>query len=301
MAPSAKRLWLLWLLIGSVWAGKAPRDHCLALPDGKPQLYTFHVVAEFPHDPTAFTQGLVFDTRCYENQKECKEVFLESTGMYGKSDVRISHVDSGLIEARTPLDAQWFGEGLARRGDLLYQITWQKPDGFVYSVRDLSRVGSFKTPLADGWGIATDGGLFVISDGSSTLTWVDPDSGFKTVRRVEVTDGGRPVHWLNELEVVRGEVWANVWQTDCIARICPESGRVTGWVLMHGLRAALAARSLPNGGVSMDVLNGIAWDESRRRLFVTGKYWPRVFEVAIEAVNPNKQSNRQLVDSCFTH
>jgi glutamine cyclotransferase len=277
--------------------------------------------------------------------------------MYGRSDVRVSHVDTGRVEARTPLDAQWFGEGLARRGDRLYQITWQKPDGFVYSVHDLSRVGTFKTPLTDGWGIATDGdGLFVISDGSSALTWVDPDAGFKAVRKVEVKDGDRPVHWLNEvrfcgarpvavllllswllrveqrqpglgavigiqaarrmamlartlgglcarpgstiaepastpvpwstrpasppphatvqpyatlptlhatrpqpkpqLEVIRGEVWANIWQTECIARICPQTGKVTGWVLMHGLRDGLVARNLPNGGTILEVLNG---------------------------------------------
>jgi glutamine cyclotransferase len=123
--------------------------------------------------------------------------------MHGESDVRIAHVDTGFVESRRKMDAKWFGEGLVKRGGRLYQIAWQVPDGFIYDVRDLSLVGRFKTPLRDGWGVAGDGRLFVISDGSSRLTWVDPDDEFSKVKVVEVTSGGRPVRYLNE---VRGRM-----------------------------------------------------------------------------------------------
>ena len=276
--------------------------------------------------------------------------------MYGESDVRVSHLDTGRVEARSEMDAKWFGEGLARVGGSLYQITWRGPHGFIYSTRDLKLTGTFQTPLRDGWGAAADGALLVLSDGGSKLTWVDPADGFKAVRSVEVTAEGRPVHMLNEvclkkggrcgtgcgsgagadwglqrgpstrelthqhaktpptntntinnttptngqqLEVVDGEVWANVWQTECVARVDPASGNVTGWVLMHGLRQALHERGLPMKGKSMDVLNGIAYDEGRRRLFVTGKYWPRVFEVTVAAVDPNAADSRRRAESCF--
>jgi glutamine cyclotransferase len=302
-------------------------------------------------------------------------------GMHGESEVRISAVDTGRVEAASKMEAKWFGEGLARIGDELYQITWQGPTGFRYSAADLRPLGSFKTPLRDGWGITSDGRLLVLSDGSAQLTWVDPKAGFSKVRAVTVTAGGRPVRWLNEvrrgegegeggrgglegakgragsrqqvagrcggsrlarrrgkgarrrgkgargraglaaagglcgrgaaaaaamplpcracswprscpaphnpaaaapgqrapgrpgphppaaaprpapqphpqLEMIRGEIWANVWQTDCIARIDPRSGAVAGWVLMHGLAAAVRARNLPMNGKQMDVLNG---------------------------------------------
>jgi glutamine cyclotransferase len=228
------------------------------------------------------TKGLLFGTRCYPDSPDCADVLYESTGMYGKSDVRITRLDTGAVEARAAMDAKWFGEGLARRGDLLYQVTWQGPQGFVYSAADLKLVGEFKTPLKDGWGIALDdtgnaysdstgkggggksggggggGGLLVVSDGSDTLTWIDPDDGYRRVRSVKVQSNDRPVVWLNELEFVQGELWANVWQTDCVARICPATGNVTGWLLLHGVRDALLARNLPQRGAAMDVLNGAA-------------------------------------------
>lgn len=294
--------WLLFLLIAQ---GRAIRPQpCRQWPsERRPQLYGYEVAAEFPHDPKAFTQGLVFDRRCYDNKTDCREVFWESTGMYGDSDVRLVHVDSGRVERRTPMASKWFGEGLVKVGDRLYQITWQGPNGFVYSTQDLKQVGTFRTPLKDGWGATSDGRLIVLSDGSADLTWVDPADGFKRVRTVTVRDGERPVRYLNELEWVEGEIWANVWQRACIARVCPETGRVTGWLLLHGLAEALQRRNLPMQGRSMDVLNGIAWDSVRRRLFVTGKYWPRVFEVVpklLDTSDPNiGPLARQAVESCF--
>ncbi|KAI8463079.1 MAG: glutamine cyclotransferase precursor-like protein [Monoraphidium minutum] len=288
MRRHAARLWLLFLVGTLPWAQAASQAEigCGSWKPGmQPQLYGYQVVAEYPHDPKAFTQGLVFDRKCYDNKTDCKEVFWESTGMYGASDVRLVHLDTGAPLMRTRMEARWFGEGLAKHGDLLYQITWQGPQGFIYNTRDLKQVGTFTTPLRDGWGIAEDGRLMVLSDGGANLTWVDPNNGFRRVRSVVVRDNGRRVRHLNELEVIDGEVWANVWQTPCIARICPATGAVRGWLLMQGLWEALARRNLPMQGKSMDVLNGIAWDAARRRLFVTGKYWPRIFEVVPQPLN----------------
>lgn len=300
VSGATTRLWLLFL---ALWPhcslGKKPQDHCVALERGKPDLYSFEVVAEYPHDPKAFTQGLVFDRRCDGAGGECTDILWESTGNYGESEVRAVDLATGRVEDSTALEHQYFGEGLAKRGDRLYQITWERPDGFIYSTDGLKQVGTFKTPLRDGWGVAADGDLLVVSDGSSKLTWVNPDDGFKRVRQVTVKAEGREVRLLNELEMVGGEVWANVWMTECIARICPATGAVKGWVLMHGLAHALQQRGLPMEGKAMDVLNGIAWDPLRRRLFVTGKWWPRLFEVAVKAVNPHAKENKRLASRCI--
>jgi glutamine cyclotransferase len=159
----------------------------------------------------------------------------------------------------------------------------------------------FKTPLSDGWGITNDGRQLILSDGSSRLTWVNPAT-MAAVRSVEVKDGNQTIKLLNELEYINGEVWANIWQTECIARICPTTGRVQGWVLMHGLKAALQARGLPQNS-GMDVLNGIAYDVAGKRLFVTGKLWPRVFVVKLTKVPAVKVATgkkmRQQRQSCY--
>ncbi|KAF8068414.1 hypothetical protein HT031_002103 [Scenedesmus sp. PABB004] len=263
------------------------------------ELYGYEVVAEYPHDARAFTQGLQYDTLCSGPpgaQSDCRAVFWESTGMYGHSNMRLVDVDTGAVLKQTGMGDQWFGEGATRLGNRLYQITWQTNTGFIYSVPDLKQLGTFSTPLRDGWGITTDDKLLVLSDGSDTLTWVDPAKGFAAVKRVVVNDGTRTVEYLNELEMIGGELWANVWQTNCIARICPESGRVKGWLLMQGLRDSLLRRNL---GADMDVLNGIAWDHQRQRLFVTGKYWPRVFEVVPQPLDASDPALAARKNECY--
>jgi glutamine cyclotransferase len=266
---------------------------CEVGPEG-PQLWGYEVVAEFPHDPRAFTQGLQHDSVC-NAQNSCSEVFWESTGQYGASSVRKTTVDTGVVQAKTPMSNNYFGEGLTRFGDKLYQITWLTNEGFIYSIPDLKQVGTFRTPLRDGWGITTVGKQMVLSDGSAQLTWVDQN--FKTVKTVTVKDRTRSIGYLNELEYINGEIWANIWQTACIARICPDSGQVKGWVLMHGLQRNLADRGLSNH--PMDVLNGIAYDSTRKRLFVTGKYWPRIFEIVPQPLDPSNAQYQQLVRTCY--
>lgn len=222
-AAAGAGAWLLALLLASAspTADSKKRQACAAPGPGQPQLYGFKVVAEFPHDPSSFTQGLVFSARCYDDASgDCVEVLYESTGMYGASEVRATRLDTGRVEAATKMGDEWFGEGLAMLGDRLFQVTWKGPKGFVYSARDLKQTGTFSTPLRDGWGAAADGGLLVLSDGGSRLTWVDPEDGFKEVRSVEVTADGRPVPLLNEVRAGGGRRGG--------ACVCVEGGSV--WV-----------------------------------------------------------------------
>ncbi|GAX83974.1 hypothetical protein CEUSTIGMA_g11398.t1 [Chlamydomonas eustigma] len=249
--------------------------HCSRHPS--PKVLSYHVVAEYPHDHSAFTQGLEHDRLCNNTTQECLDVFWESTGLYGQSSVRQTAVMNGEVLMRTDMAAQHFGEGLTRMNDTLYQISWKSGLCFKYSVKDLSLIGSFHTGLSDGWGLTNDGRYLIITDSSHTIYWVDPES-LQTVRRVAVKDGDHELPWLNELELINGELWGNIWQTECIARVDLTTGQVTHWMLMHGLREKLLHRQGTKKNM-MDVLNGIAWDPHGKRLFVTGKQWPAIFEV----------------------
>ena len=225
----------------------------------------FTVVQSYPHDPGAFTQGLVF----------ADGEFYESTGLYGESTVRRVEIASGKVLQSRSLDKQYFAEGLALVGDALVQLTWQHQLGFVYDRKTMAPRTTF-TYKTEGWGLAYDvkGGL-VLSDGSDTLFFLDPKT-HSVIRTLRVTDAGRPVPQLNELEWIEGEIWANVWQTDRIARIVPNTGVVNAWVDLT-LLWPHARRTPP-----ADVLNGIAYDPAGKRIFVTGKKWPRVYEIKIQ-------------------
>ena len=221
------------------------------------------VVNVFPHDAGAFTQGLVFH-----------DGFLfESTGQYGRSSLRRVAPSTGEVLQQRPLGFQYFAEGLTELDGRLMQLTWQARAGFVYdrTTFDLEDTFSYS---GEGWGLTDDGTRLIMSDGSDALRFLDPVS-FVETGRVRVRDGSAPVVQLNELEFVRGEVYANVWHANRIARIDPESGQVLGWIDLAGLLAP--------GEVSDPeaVLNGIAYDEDEDRLFVTGKYWPKLFEIAV--------------------
>jgi glutaminyl-peptide cyclotransferase len=222
----------------------------------------YEVVRTYPHDPRAFTQGLFFlDGFLYEG-----------TGLNGQSGIRRVRLENGEVVEVRKLEEQYFGEGIAAVDDVIVQLTWQAGVGFVYDRKTLERRRSF-TYEGEGWGLTYDGTRLIMSDGTPVLRFLDPKT-FAVIGRLEVKDGGRPVDDLNELELVKGEIFANVWGTERIARISPKTGAVTGWVDLRGLLS-------PAEAAGVDVLNGIAYDPAKDRLFVTGKLWPKLFEIKI--------------------
>jgi glutaminyl-peptide cyclotransferase len=222
-------------------------------------------VRSFPHDSTAFTQGLVWQAG----------TLYESTGRYGSSSIREVDLESGAVRRMTPLAPQYFAEGIAAVGDSIYQLTWREGMMFIYDRATLRQVGQVQYN-GEGWGLTTDGRSLIVSDGTSYLTFLEART-LEPQRTLAVTDGGAAVADLNELEWVRGEVWANVWHTNRIARIDPATGHVKGWL---DLAAIVPRVSDPEG-----VLNGIAYDEQANRLLVTGKLWPRLFEIRVPSTS----------------
>jgi glutamine cyclotransferase len=229
------------------------------------------VVRRWPHDTTAYTQGLLFHAGR----------LLESTGMRGRSSVRELELETGAVLRRADLPKDEFGEGIALLGERIYQVTWKSKRGFVYDARTFAPIDSF-TYEGEGWGMTTDGARLYLSDGSSRIRVIDPD-GFRVVRTIRATEAERPVHMLNELEWVNGELWANVYETAFVARIDPATGRVVGYVDLRRLMPADEAKRLDaRGGVT----NGIAYDSTAGRLLVTGKYWPYLFQLDSGIVRP---------------
>jgi glutamine cyclotransferase len=227
-----------------------------------PAVAGFKVVAVYPHDPNAFTQGLaVAGGQLYEG-----------TGLYGQSTIRKVDLATGRVEKQRPINAQYFGEGIAILGDRLYELTWQNGLGIVYDLATFTQQRTFQY-TGEGWGLTQDGKQLILSDGSSKLRFIDPQT-FAVAREIDVRDHGQPVTKLNELEYIDGEIWSNVWYDDRIARISPASGEVLGWVDL----AALYPKSARG---SEAVLNGIAYDAAAKRLFVTGKNWPQLYEIQI--------------------
>ena len=225
---------------------------------------SYKIIATFPHDTTSFTQGLVFaDGQMYE-----------STGLNGESTLRRVDVTTGKTLQRIDVPAQYFAEGLALVGDELLQLTWQHKLGFVYDRATFKQKRTFSYPT-EGWGIAYDGtSQLVMSDGSDTLTFLDPKT-FAPGKKLRVVDAGRPVANLNELEWIEGEIWANVWMTDRIARISPTSGEINAWIDLSTLFPR--SQRVPPA----DELNGIAYDKATRRIFITGKKWPRLYQIGV--------------------
>ncbi|CAN0891759.1 Glutaminyl-peptide cyclotransferase [Linum grandiflorum] len=259
---------ILLLCISSiVWNSFSPAS---VVVDATPQIYTIQVVNEYPHDPEAFTQGLLYAGN---------DSFYESTGLYDKSTVRRVSLQTGKVDAIQDMDGQYFGEGLTLIGERLFQVTWLTRTGFLYHRSNLSKIGEFSHPMEDGWGLATDGKVLFGSDGTSKLYELDPLT-FKVMKVQTVKYNNLDVHYINELEYINGEIWANVWQTDCIARISPRDGNVVGWILLPQLSKGLRA----SGHRGIDVLNGIAWDSEKKRLFVTGKLWPKLYEIKLHPV-----------------
>jgi len=226
-------------------------------------VYSYRVVETLPHRDHAFTQGLlVHDGHLYEG-----------TGRYGQSEIARLQLTDGKVLRRRALPDRYFGEGIAIVGDRLFQLTWRANIVFVYD-RDSFEVVSNHYHPGEGWGLTYDGRHLILSDGSATLQFIEPE-GFQVQRRLDVRLDGQAVSRLNELEYIDGEIWANVWQTDRIVRIDPDSGAVNAIVDLGGL----AERTRASGGDT--VLNGIAWDAETRRLYVTGKLWSDLFQIEL--------------------
>lgn len=233
-----------------------------ALPPEVP-VYGYRVCKVFPHDSEAFTQGLAMaDGALYEG-----------TGLNGRSSLRRVVLETGAVLRSRVLPREFFGEGVTVLGNRIFQLTWRSGIGFVYDRNTFALLRTFIYP-AEGWGLTTDGTRLIASDGTATLRFLDPES-LKEQGRLEVVDRSGPVGGLNELEYVEGSIYANVWQTERIAMIDAQSGRVTGWLDLSGL-LTVEERSRP-----VDVLNGIAYDSRTGRLYVTGKLWPRLLQIEL--------------------
>jgi glutamine cyclotransferase len=225
--------------------------------------YSYEVVHVWPHDANAFTQGLVF----HDGK------LLESTGEVGHSSLRRVEIETGKVLQKIDVPAPFFAEGITLLKGKIYQLTWQHQIGFIYDGWTFDKIGEFKYQ-GEGWGLTTDGQSLILSDGSNQIRFLDPDS-FQVRKTIAVLDGSAPVNEINELEYVKGEIYANIWHDNRIARIDPQTGCVVGWIKLAGL--------LKPGEVEDEeaVLNGIAYDEAGDRLFVTGKLWPKLFEIRV--------------------
>ncbi|HZJ30982.1 MAG TPA: glutaminyl-peptide cyclotransferase [Vicinamibacterales bacterium] len=229
---------------------------------GGAPVYGYEVVKVYPHDREAFTQGLLYRDG----------VLYESTGLNSRSSLRKVQLETGKVLQQVPVESRYFAEGLTDWGGRLVQLTWNTNIGFVYDLASFKQLQTFSY-TGEGWGLARDDRRIIMSDGTSTLRFLDPQT-LKVTGQVQVTDGSVPVRDVNELEFIDGQVYANVWLTDRIAMIAPDTGRVTAWINLAGL--------MSKSGLSGDaVLNGIAYDAQRKRLFVTGKLWPSLFEIRI--------------------
>lgn len=262
-AAGAFLLKLLGLLALAHVAGAASRAPSTASASTIP-VYRYEVLHAYPHDANAFTQGLFYD----------QGVLYESTGLQGRSSVRKVRLETGEVLQQTNLSPAVFGEGITHWDKRLIGVTWQSELGYVLD-QDSFAVQQLFDYKGEGWGLTQDGRAIIMSDGSAELRFLDPQT-LQEQRRLRVTADGRPVDQLNELEWVEGEIYANIWQTDRIARIDAKTGQVVGWIDLTGL---LPAKERVAGHT--DVLNGIAYDSVGKRLWVTGKMWPKLYEIKL--------------------
>lgn len=262
MITTVRSVWILVLgvmamgLVGRA-AGFAPWQAPAPVP-----MFGYTIVHTYPHDRDAFTQGL----------QVVDGAFYEGTGLNGRSSIRKVKIETGEVLQKRDVPAEFFGEGITVRGNDLFQLTWQSGVALLYDRASFTPKRRFKY-TGEGWGLTQDATSLIMSDGTEYLRFLDPAT-FAERRRVRVSVSGAPLKNLNELEYVKGEVFANVWQTDYVARIDPKTGTVNGYIDFRGLLT-------PREREATDVLNGVAYDEKTDRLFITGKLWPRVYEVRI--------------------
>src|SRR6266536_2136862 len=227
--------------------------------------YGYEIVSTWPHDPDAYTQGLVFD----------EGKLLESTGREGKSSLRRVEPETGKVLKKVDVPRPFFAEGITLFKGKIYQLTWQQKQGFIYDAWSFEKLGQFSYP-SEGWGLTNDGKSLILSDGTNRIRFLDTNN-FQGLKTIAVFDGRIPITSLNELEYVQGRIFANIWHEERIVRIDPQTGRVDGWIDLTGLRARTEVSD------AEAVLNGIAYDEKGDRLFVTGKLWPKLFEIRVKA------------------
>jgi len=260
------RAWALGIAVCLILLGPSGPSARAAAP-----VYGYTVVHVYPHDPAAFTQGLIFENG----------VLYEGTGLYGESSLRKVELETGEVLLQRNLAPEYFGEGVTALRDTLYQLTWRNYLGFTYVERDsFERIETWPYPW-DGWGLTHDGTNLITSDGSSTIRFLDPHTR-EELAQIQVQDAGTPIVYLNELEYIGGSIYANILGWDRIALIDPSSGIVQSWLDLAGLRDSVS--SYPGAGP----LNGIAYDVAENRLFVTGKLWPKLFEIEVEPLHPSE-------------
>ena len=257
-------LYLMWrpaanfsVLLLSVLLG------CIPIGKGAVTVWKARVVATYPHDPGAYTQGLVID----------QGLLFEGTGRYGSSTLREVDLKTGAVLKSLSLDKQYFGEGITILNGKIYQLTWKNNYCLIYDMKSFQYEGFFRYPY-EGWGLTDNGKELIVSDGSSDIRFVDP-SDFHELRKISVKDEAVRIKNLNELEYIDDEIWANIWYEDRIARISPESGKLLGWIDLSSIYPASKRKDRDH------VLNGIAQDPDSKKLYVTGKNWPDLFEIEI--------------------
>ena len=236
-----------------------------------PAVINYDVVNEYPHDPSAFTEGLEYaDGTLYE-----------STGEYGHSDIRKVDLKTGKVLLSTKMESRYFGEGLTLLNGKLYQLTYREGKGFVYDPKSLKQLSSFSFTAAEGWGMTNNGSYLLYDDGSNIIHFLDPNS-FKEVKRLAVTDEHGPVDNINELELVKGSIYANQWQSDLILKIDTGTGKVIGRADLSSLRQRVGIAPISGQRGAPEVMNGIAYDASGNRIFITGKNWPKILEIKLD-------------------
>ena len=236
---------------------------CMPVGSAIAPVWKAKVVATYPHDPNAYTQGLIIE----------KGQMFEGTGKHGSSTLREVELQSGKVLRSLALDEKYFGEGITVLNGTIYQLTWKNNYCFTYDLKTFQYKEYFRYPF-EGWGLTNNGKELILSDGSSDLRFIDPVS-FKELRKISVKDGTQRIKNLNELEYINDEVWANIWYQDRIARVSPENGKLLGWIDLSGLYPMSQRKDRD------DVLNGIAQDPDTKKIFVTGKNWPKLFEIEI--------------------
>jgi glutamine cyclotransferase len=271
------RLLLLVLLAAALTAGSASADKVDidSFTSSSIKTYSYKIINSYPHDPNAFTQGLEYDDG----------LLYEGTGGYGQSSLRRVDIQTGRVVDIVRLEDEFFAEGIAIWKDRIIQLTWRSYQGFVWDKENLTQTGSFSY-RREGWGITSDATRLIMSDGSDALYFLDP-SDYSLQGSIRVTADGEPVKGLNELEYINDMIYANLWPSTWIAIISPDTGEVTGRIDLSGI--------MDEGGIPkrrVDVLNGIAYDPSEGRLFVTGKLWPSLFEIEL-VEDSNEQLNQQ--------